>query len=236
MNFTDLIDSLKNLKVVEKLHESESARFGDISQEEISKYLNELRKSGVTNMFGATPYIVREFNISEEDAKKALMYWMKNFKRNESKINEINIHRFNFRVQCPNEKGGFQIHKCKTWQEAIDLQNKLRSEGNEYACAAYDEEHLKESKVSEAECTYCGYDPHDPDIKKEWDNSHRCERCDAKISAGQCREGEGLCTPCWLRKKRESEKKSKANEHCGHCAEDMKKKAKKVVKSVKKSK
>lgn len=42
----------------------------------IFEYLNELRRSGVTNMFGATPYIIEEFNISEEDAKNSLKTWM----------------------------------------------------------------------------------------------------------------------------------------------------------------
>ena len=74
INVNSLVDELKNLRVVEKLHESESARFGDVSQEEISEYLNELRKSGVTNMFGAGAYIEKEFGISREDARKALSY------------------------------------------------------------------------------------------------------------------------------------------------------------------
>jgi hypothetical protein len=40
-------------------------------------YLEELRQSGVTNMYGAGPYLAREFGMEEKDASKILMDWMK---------------------------------------------------------------------------------------------------------------------------------------------------------------
>ena len=39
-------------------------------------YLNRLRESGVTNMFGATPYLREEFDIGRGEASKILMEWM----------------------------------------------------------------------------------------------------------------------------------------------------------------
>ena len=42
-------------------------------------YLEELRKSGVTNMFGATPYLMNEFNLDEKEAAKILADWMHNY-------------------------------------------------------------------------------------------------------------------------------------------------------------
>jgi hypothetical protein len=43
-------------------------------------FLNELRDSGVTNMWGATPYLMDEFtSISDTQAKKSLVKWMDNF-------------------------------------------------------------------------------------------------------------------------------------------------------------
>ena len=42
-------------------------------------YLDTLRKSGVTNMFGATPYLQREFSMSEKDAQRVLRLWMVTF-------------------------------------------------------------------------------------------------------------------------------------------------------------
>ena len=43
------------------------------------EYLNDLRESGETNMFGAISYIENEFDVGKSDAKTILMYWMKQF-------------------------------------------------------------------------------------------------------------------------------------------------------------
>lgn len=42
-------------------------------------YLEKLRRSGVTNMFGATPYLVEEFGLDYNEAKKVLKEWMENY-------------------------------------------------------------------------------------------------------------------------------------------------------------
>ena len=43
-------------------------------------YLDRLRETGITNMFGAVPYIMVEFpDLSEEQAKQVLICWMKTF-------------------------------------------------------------------------------------------------------------------------------------------------------------
>jgi len=43
-------------------------------------YLDELRESGVTNMFGAAPYLTREFpGMTPYEAKPILMYWMETY-------------------------------------------------------------------------------------------------------------------------------------------------------------
>jgi hypothetical protein len=48
--------------------------------EEHLLYLDQLRESGVTNMFGAVPFIMLQFpDLSEQQAKKVLIYWMKTF-------------------------------------------------------------------------------------------------------------------------------------------------------------
>ena len=43
------------------------------------KYLDNLRNSGETNMYGASPYIQQEFAVSNSKAKVILKYWMKTF-------------------------------------------------------------------------------------------------------------------------------------------------------------
>ena len=53
-----------------------------ISQEQKTKwegyflYLDELRESGAINMFGARPYLQREFGIDKNEAAEVLSYWM----------------------------------------------------------------------------------------------------------------------------------------------------------------
>lgn len=42
-------------------------------------YLEELRKSGVTNMYGATPYLESAFGIDKHEASIILADWMKNY-------------------------------------------------------------------------------------------------------------------------------------------------------------
>jgi len=40
-------------------------------------YLNRLRESGDTNMFGAAPYLEMEFDLDRREARKVLMEWMR---------------------------------------------------------------------------------------------------------------------------------------------------------------
>ena len=42
-------------------------------------FLEVLRQSGVTNMFGATPYLREEFGLGRRDAIKILSSWMDNY-------------------------------------------------------------------------------------------------------------------------------------------------------------
>ena len=42
-------------------------------------YLEDLRRSGITNMFGAAPYLANEFGLSSSEARNILADWMKNY-------------------------------------------------------------------------------------------------------------------------------------------------------------
>lgn len=42
-------------------------------------YLEELRRSGVTNMFGATLYLMDEFGLEKKEATTILADWMRNY-------------------------------------------------------------------------------------------------------------------------------------------------------------
>jgi len=51
----------------------------DIVTQEHLEYLDDLRDSGDTNMFGATPYLAIEFGLTIPDAHIILKYWMASF-------------------------------------------------------------------------------------------------------------------------------------------------------------
>ena len=42
-------------------------------------YLEELRQSGVTNMFGAGPYLQKAYGLNPREARKVLDSWMENY-------------------------------------------------------------------------------------------------------------------------------------------------------------
>jgi len=43
-------------------------------------FLDELKESGVTNMFGAVPYLMDEFILDKDEALDILGKWMENYK------------------------------------------------------------------------------------------------------------------------------------------------------------
>jgi hypothetical protein len=57
-------------------------------EQEVLEFLNMLRDSGATNMFGAVPYIKDEFELDSKEAKSLLMLWMANF-NDEGEYNEV---------------------------------------------------------------------------------------------------------------------------------------------------
>jgi hypothetical protein len=58
-------------------------------EKEVLEFLNILRDSGATNMFGATPYIEDEFGLDKKECRRLLSLWMKNF-NDEGKYDEVN--------------------------------------------------------------------------------------------------------------------------------------------------
>lgn len=42
-------------------------------------YLEWLRRTGQTNMFGAVPYLVNEFGFDEKESIRILSDWMQNY-------------------------------------------------------------------------------------------------------------------------------------------------------------
>lgn len=53
-------------------------------EQELFDYLDELRDSGVTNMFGAGAYLQRDFGLSRRQSHEVLQAWMKSFMAGEA--------------------------------------------------------------------------------------------------------------------------------------------------------
>jgi hypothetical protein len=51
----------------------------EIVDDEHLEYLDELRDSGQTNMFGSPAYVADEFDVGERDARIIVKYWMATF-------------------------------------------------------------------------------------------------------------------------------------------------------------
>ena len=45
------------------------------------EYLDNLRESGITNMWGSATYLEEEFNLEYADAKQIVINWMRQFTR-----------------------------------------------------------------------------------------------------------------------------------------------------------
>lgn len=48
-------------------------------EKKVFSYLNKLRESGATNMFGAAPYVVSKFGVKPHEARSLLTTWMRVF-------------------------------------------------------------------------------------------------------------------------------------------------------------
>ena len=48
-------------------------------------YLDQLRESGITNMFGASPYLQEAFDLDRYEAKDVLLEWMQTFSARQAK-------------------------------------------------------------------------------------------------------------------------------------------------------
>jgi hypothetical protein len=55
--------------------------------DEVLEYLDDLRESGETNMFGAAAYLEVDFDYSRAEARAALLYWMHTFSERHPRAN-----------------------------------------------------------------------------------------------------------------------------------------------------
>ena len=53
-------------------------------------FLDKLRRSGATNMYGASPYLERRFGVSSKEAINILADWMENYNPDDYKESDKN--------------------------------------------------------------------------------------------------------------------------------------------------
>ena len=51
----------------------------EVCTDEMLDYLDTLRESAVTNMFGAAPWVQNAFDLTRDEARAVLSYWMRTF-------------------------------------------------------------------------------------------------------------------------------------------------------------
>lgn len=51
----------------------------EVVKDEHLEYLDGLRESGVTNMFGASEYVYNAFDVTRNQARQIVQYWMETF-------------------------------------------------------------------------------------------------------------------------------------------------------------
>jgi len=76
---SQMIEQIADRQIKKAEHENINATMTP----EHKQFLNELRESGVTNMFGAGPYLEKEFGLTKKDALSILSEWMRTFKQND---------------------------------------------------------------------------------------------------------------------------------------------------------
>jgi hypothetical protein len=54
-------------------------------------FLDNLRESGITNMFGAGPYLADAFDIPKSDANKIVSTWMETFSDDPPSIRAMKV-------------------------------------------------------------------------------------------------------------------------------------------------
>lgn len=50
-----------------------------VDKEKVFTYLDNLRESGITNMFGSAPYVAEEFDVNIREARELVSEWMRTF-------------------------------------------------------------------------------------------------------------------------------------------------------------
>tara|TARA_B100000767_G_scaffold275340_1_gene311832 strand:- start:695 stop:1708 length:1014 start_codon:yes stop_codon:yes gene_type:complete len=118
-------------------------------------FLNDLRDSGITNMFGAGSYLEDEFGLDKREAREILAKWMRSFEEDKNeidrdrifmkgKVNEIKISS-----QAAELVDGYELEDLERNLEQIyrDMEQEAEPEGGPIADQYADEIHAHEEAI-----------------------------------------------------------------------------------------
>ena len=123
---SDVVKLLKNMISVKKHRDGDYILLPleENTVKDMHSFLNDLRDSGVTNMFGAAPYLQNEFGLDKREARQVLANWMQSFSESldeERKYNQEEELRLDL---ISNRKFGCDFKKCTDEQKAEVLKDK----------------------------------------------------------------------------------------------------------------
>jgi hypothetical protein len=103
---------------------------GNVDQK-YNDFLLALRDSGVTNMFGAAPYLQTEFGLDKREAREILANWMRSFEENVSEEVEYKGRKYSHEEDArldliAHQKFGCDFSKCTDEQKDEVLKDKAK--------------------------------------------------------------------------------------------------------------
>jgi len=121
-------------------------------------FLNDLRDSGVTNMFGAAPYLQKEFGLEKGEARQVLANWMQSFSENlDERITYDDV------LDLRSDKKDLQDRISQLYR---DMEQEAEPEGGPIADRYGDELEKLEAKLYRVSKQIADYDMNESTLKE----------------------------------------------------------------------
>ena len=138
------------------------AKIDEILNEGVIKdmhiFLNDLRDSGVTNMFGAAPYLQDEFGLEKGEARQVLANWMQSFSENlDERITYDDV------LDLRSDKKDLQDRISQLYR---DMEQEAEPEGGPIADRYGDELEKLEAKLYRVSKQIADYDMNESTLKE----------------------------------------------------------------------
>ena len=166
------------------LYKTSVAKIDEILEEGVVKdmhvFLDALRDSGVTNMFGAAPYLQNEFGLDKREARQVLANWMQSFSEN---LDEIDNSEYAMKLralksQPEPSRGGIDYDEALTLRGMLsqledsrdrlfrDMEQEAEPEGGPIADRYGDELNKIEDRIYKIRRQLSDYDMNESTLKE----------------------------------------------------------------------